>query len=119
VQKRVLVVDDHPAVALALKVAFRVDGRFTLVGSAQTAKAGLELPVHESDALLLDLHLPDMEGPPLVEAFRRLEPRVPLILHSAADETPEVVAVRNRVDAVVVKSHTDELLDVLARLTGA
>jgi hypothetical protein len=44
---------------------------------------------------------------------------VPLILHSAADETPEVVAVRNRVDAVVVKSHTDELLDVLARLTGA
>jgi hypothetical protein len=28
--KRVLVVDDHPAVALALEVAFRVGGRFVL-----------------------------------------------------------------------------------------
>lgn len=117
--KRVLVVDDHPAVALALKVAFRVDGRFELAGSAQTAAAGLELPTHQADALLLDLHLPDMAGPPLVEAFRAHDPDVPLILHSASEETPEVGEVRDLVDAVVLKSHVDELLATLARLTGA
>lgn len=117
--KRVLVVDDHPAVALALKVAFRVDGRFELAGSAQTAAAGLQLPVGSADAVLLDLHLPDMSGVALVQAFRTHEPAIPLILHSAADETPEVGAVRHLVDAVVLKSHVDELLAVLARVTDA
>jgi two-component system, NarL family, competent response regulator ComA len=117
--KRVLVVDDHPAVALALKVVFRVDGRFEIGGSAQTAADGLLLPVADADAILLDLHLPDMSGVPLVQAFRDHGPAVPLIVHSAADETPEIGAVRELVDAVVLKSRVDELLATLARLTGA
>jgi DNA-binding NarL/FixJ family response regulator len=115
--KRVLVVDDHPAVALALKVVFRADGRFELAGSAQTAAAGLQLPAAGTDAVLLDLHLPDMSGVALVQAFRDRDPAVPLILHSAADETPEIGAVRHLVDAVVLKSRVDELLATLARLT--
>jgi DNA-binding NarL/FixJ family response regulator len=117
--KRVLVVDDHPAVALALKVVFRVDGRFEIVGSAQTAADGLQLPAAGTDAVLLDLHLPDMSGLPLVQAFRARDPTVPLILHSAADETPEIGEVRELVDAVVLKSRVDELLATLARLTDA
>jgi DNA-binding NarL/FixJ family response regulator len=117
--KRVVVVDDHPAVALALKIVFRVDGRFVIAGSAQTAAAGLELPVDGEDAVLLDLHLPDMSGVPLVQAFRERHSEVPLILHSAADETPEIDEVRHLVDAVVLKSRVDELLATLARLTAA
>ena len=117
--KRVLVVDDHPAVALALKVVFRVDGRFEIAGSAQTAADGLQLPTGDMDAVLLDLHLPDMSGLPLVRAFREHDPVTPLILHSAADETPEIGQVRDLVDAVVLKSRVDELLATLARLTDA
>jgi two-component system, NarL family, competent response regulator ComA len=117
--KRVLVVDDHPAVALALKLVFRVDGRFEIAGTANTAAAGLEFPTDGEDAVLLDLHLPDMSGLPLVEAFRERRPAVPLILHSAADETPEIESVRHLVDAVVLKSRVDELLTTLARLTDA
>jgi hypothetical protein len=44
---------------------------------------------------------------------------VPLILHSAADDTPEIDAVRHLVDAVVLKSRVDDLLTTLARLTDA
>jgi DNA-binding NarL/FixJ family response regulator len=117
--KRVHVVDDHPAVALALKVVFRMDGRFEIAGSAQTAAEGLELPSAAADVVLLDLHLPDMSGLPLVQAFRDRDPDLPLILHSAADETPEVGAVRHLVDAVVLKSRVDELLATLARVTDA
>ena len=117
--KRVHVVDDHPAVALALKVVFRMDGRFEIAGSAHTAAAGLELPAETADAVLLDLHLPDMSGLALVQAFRDRDPDLPLILHSAADETPEVGAVRHLVDAVVLKSRVDELLATLARVTDA
>ena len=116
--KRVLVVDDHPAVALALRIAFKRDRRFELAGSAATAAEGLErLDGH--DAVLLDLHLPDLGGPELVRAYRERAPATPLVLHSAAEDTPEVEAVRSLVDAVVPKNHVDDLFDVLARLTGA
>jgi DNA-binding NarL/FixJ family response regulator len=117
-RKRVLVVDDHTAVSLALKVAFKMDGRFELGGSAKTAAEGLE-QLDEQDAVLLDFHLPDMTGSELVEAFRGRRPGTPLILHSADDDTPELEAVRELVDAVVLKSHVDDVLATLARLTGA
>jgi DNA-binding NarL/FixJ family response regulator len=115
--KRVLVVDDHPAVALALKVAFRTDGRFELAASATTAAEGLS-KLGAEDAVLLDLRLPDLQGPELVRAFRDRRPDVPLILHSAADATAEVDAVSGLVDAVVLKSRVGDVLDALARLTG-
>jgi DNA-binding NarL/FixJ family response regulator len=116
--RRVLVVDDHPAVALAMKLAFRADGRFELAGSAATAAEGLAQAAGK-DAVLLDLHLPDLSGPELVAAFRARAPGVPLILHSAADETPAVAAVRDLVDAVTLKSDIKGVLAALARLTAA
>jgi CheY-like chemotaxis protein len=114
--KQVLVVDDNPAVALALEVAFRTDGRFAVGAAAATAAEGLER-VAGQDAVLLDLRLPDAGGPALVRAFRERAAGIPIILHSAADETPEVDAVRDLVDAVVLKSRVDEVLETLARLT--
>jgi DNA-binding NarL/FixJ family response regulator len=117
VAKRVLVVDDHAGVALALKVAFRVDGRFEVAESAQTAAEGLrKLAGH--DAVLLDLHLPDLSGADLVRAFRARDPSVPLILHSAVDDGPEVAAVRASVDAVVLKSELENVIATLVSLTG-
>src|SRR4051794_8104534 len=87
--KRVLVGDDHPAVPLALRVAFRLDGRFAVADSAATGAEGLE-KLGGQDAVLLDLHLPDMVGADMVEAFRQRSAGVPLILHSAAESTPDV-----------------------------
>ncbi len=115
--KRVLVVDDHPAVALALKVFLRSDGRYEVAHSAKTAAEGLEL-LGDEDAVLLDLHLPDMSGVEVVRAFREAAPDAKLILHSAADDSPEVEAVRPLVDAVAAKSGFLEVLDALDRLTG-
>jgi DNA-binding NarL/FixJ family response regulator len=115
--KRVLVVDDHPAVALALRVAFRWDGRFEVTDSALTGADGLE-KIAGQDAVLLDLHLPDMQGAELVLAFRERAPGIPLVLHSAIDDTAEIEEVRGLVDAVTLKSRTQEVLAVLARLTG-
>lgn len=116
--KHVLVVDDHPAVALALRIAFKRDRRFELTASAATAAEGLER-LDGQDVVLLDLHLPDLAGPQLVRAFRERAPLTPLILHSAADDLPELEAVRPLVDAVVPKSRLEDLLDELARQTGA
>lgn len=99
-------------------MSFRLDGRFAVAASARTAAEGLEL-LGGQDALLLDLHLPDLAGPELVRAFRARRPDVPLILHSAAADAAEVAAVRDLVDAVALKGRREELLDALTRLTGA
>jgi CheY-like chemotaxis protein len=117
--KRVLVVDDHPAVALALKLHFRRDGRFEVADSATTAAAGLRRVTRGYAAVLLDLHLPDLSGAEVIRAFRERAPETPLILHSAADDTPEVEAVRGDVDAVVLKTRVADVLAALERLTGA
>jgi two-component system, OmpR family, KDP operon response regulator KdpE len=117
VAKRVLVVDDHAGVALALKVAFRRDGRFEVADAAATAAEGVrKLAGH--DAVLLDLHLPDLAGPALVQAFRERDSTVPIILHSAVDDTPEVAEVREAVDAIVLKGRVEDVLAALARCTG-
>jgi len=116
--KHVLVVDDHPAVALALRVAFKRDRRFELGATAATAAEGLERLAGQ-DVVLLDLHLPDLAGRELVEAFRERAPDTPLILHSAADDTPEVDEVRALVDAVVSKTGIGDVLTTLSRVTGA
>ncbi len=115
---RVLVVDDHPAVALALKVFLRGDERFAITDSAGTAAEGLErLDGH--DAVVLDFQLPDLSGPELVRAFRVRAPQAALILHTAADDTPAVEAVRALVDAVVPKSTPEAVLSALEGLIGA
>jgi len=118
-QQRVLVVDDHPMVALALKLHFRRGGRFCVAATALTAAEGLRLlAVERFDAVLLDLHLDDLEGVPLVRAFRAAAPDTPLILHSAADDTPEVHAIRPLVDAVTMKADVGEVLDALDRVAA-
>jgi DNA-binding NarL/FixJ family response regulator len=116
-RKRVLLVDDHPAVPLALKLFFNRVGTFELAASAGTAADGLRLLAEDYAAVLLDLHLPDLSGLALVEAFRERTPGVPLILYSSADDTPEVDAVRHLVDAVVLKSRVPDVLATLERLT--
>ncbi len=86
--------------------------------TAATAAEGLERLAGQ-DVVLLDLHLPDLAGRELVHAFRERAPDTPLILHSAADDTPELEAVRPLVDAVVPKAGIDEVLTALARVTEA
>jgi DNA-binding NarL/FixJ family response regulator len=112
---RILVVDDHPAIALALTVFLRRDERFEVTDSASTAAEGLEL-LDGHDVVMLDLHLPDLTGPALVQAFRERDPRAKIVLHSAADDTPDAAAVRDLVDAVVLKGSFSTLLAVLTRM---
>ena len=116
--KRVLVVDDHPAVALALKLYFKRDGRFVIGDIAATAGAGLALLPNGYDAVLLDLYLPDLHGLALVRAFREAAGDVPLVLYTASDDPAELDSVRAWVDAVARKSEVEAAIAALATLTS-
>ena len=116
-RKRVLVVDDHPAVALALKLYFKRDGRFVVADSAATAGKGCSCCPATTTRCCSTCTCRTSPGCALVRAFRERAGGVPLILYSASDDTAEVEAVRGMVDAVARKSEVADAIAALERLT--
>src|SRR4051794_16769987 len=63
---RILVVEDDHALNRLISVTLRTDGYE--VASATTGSEALELLLDQPQVLLLDLHLPDVDGPTLLAA---------------------------------------------------
>ena len=87
----VLIVDDHPAIRRALRVAFEGQPGFTVCGEAEDgfdaiSKAKKLAP----DMIILDLRMPVMDGLETARELRRLFPKIPLMMltcyHSSATE---------------------------------
>lgn len=70
-QISVLVIEDHEATLKGLVSELSNQSDLTVVGSATTSAEGLRLLAeHKPDVVLLDLHLPDSDGPrSLAETF--------------------------------------------------
>ena len=90
--ERFLVADDHPmvrdALASALGQAF-TGAQFSMAGSLDQAKAALEREP-ETDAVLLDLDMPGMDGLTGLARLRAEHPTVPIVVVSAAREASVV-----------------------------
>lgn len=114
---RVLLVDDHPGMATAVRVMLRADGRFELAGVAGTLSEALAAG-EDHDAVILDLNLPDAAGAEVVRRFARAHPGVPLVVHTAAGPDEPLGAAEALVRARVRKGSVDDLLAALAMVTG-
>ncbi|NQX28885.1 response regulator transcription factor [Microbacteriaceae bacterium VKM Ac-2854] len=67
---RVLIVDDHPLMAMALKHYLLAEEDITVVGEAGNGSVAVErVPETRPDVVLMDLRMPVMDG---VEATRRI-----------------------------------------------
>jgi len=120
--RHALVVEDEPV--LRRFVARLLDGQGWRVTAAADARAALravsgDRAEREMPAVMIsDIGLPDMEGPALVRAARRIRPDLPVILVSGYGEDSSladlsrVVYLRKPFGAV-------ELLDVVASLTAS
>jgi DNA-binding NarL/FixJ family response regulator len=83
-----LVADDHPMVRDALRIALAqafAGARIALAGSLAEVQANLDRQP-ETDALLLDLDMPGMDGLTGLALLRSGWPTVPIIVVSAARE---------------------------------
>ena len=86
VSRAFLIADDHPMVRDALKTALGqafAGAAVALAGSLAEVEAGLERQP-ETDALLLDLDMPGMDGLTGLALLRSAHPTVPIIVVSAA-----------------------------------
>jgi CheY-like chemotaxis protein len=111
--KMVLCIDDSPSILEYERRILEQSGY--IVVSTSSAPRGLRLAMlYSFDAILLDYHMPEMNGDQLVQEMRKLRPETPVVMFSGSDIPEET---RELVDAVVPKTGgTRELLPVVSRL---
>jgi DNA-binding NarL/FixJ family response regulator len=87
----VAIVDDHPHARLALRQLLEGDTRFEVVGEAKHGEEMLaRFHVWQPDLVLMDLHLPGMNGVQATKEIKRLNPNVKIIVVSVSDDAADL-----------------------------
>jgi CheY-like chemotaxis protein len=114
--KRVLIVDDEPAILFGLSEALADERRGLAVVTASGGQEALEiLESQKIDLVLTDLRMPEVDGFELLAYLRRDLPHVPVILMTAhgADELARVGAdefecFSKPIDLVALRQHIQD-----------
>ena len=86
-----VVADDYPLFLEGLERRLQADGRFTLVGSAQTGPAAVEVCERERPGVaLVGFHLPGLRGVALIERLRTACPDTGLVVLAGVID-PDIV----------------------------
>ncbi|OPY64581.1 MAG: Transcriptional regulatory protein ZraR [Syntrophorhabdaceae bacterium PtaU1.Bin034] len=81
-KQKILVIDDEPSQLELLEIF--LTGKGYLVKCADSAKEGLRLvEAFQPDAVILDIHLPDMDGLTVLEELKRTTPKTNIIMITA------------------------------------
>jgi two-component system KDP operon response regulator KdpE len=83
--RRVLLVDDEPAVLRALTIALQANG-YEVLAAMTGEDAVAKATAHPVDLLLLDLGLPGIDGFEVIRRLRVVLPALPIIVLSAQGE---------------------------------
>jgi DNA-binding NarL/FixJ family response regulator len=107
---RVLIVDDHPVVLDGLRALLGSIDDVELIGEATTGEAAVRTTAAlRPDVVLMDLHLPDLDG---MEATRRIRRLVPgtavLVLTMLEDDDTVVAAMRAGAQGYVLKGASQD-----------
>ena len=103
---RVVVCDDHELMRSAFRMVLTPEEGIEVVGEAGDGPALLALAERvEPDVVLLDLHLPLLDGLRCLEVLRERQPRVATVVVSAADDPATIdAALRRGAAAYVLKA---------------
>ncbi len=115
---RAVLVDDHPVVLAGLQSVLEKAADVAVVAAGTTGAEALRLVAdHRPDVLVLDLHLPDMNGLEVLRRLRGLGCAVAvLVLTAVRDETLMLTLLREGAQGYVLK---DEALEVLPHAVRA
>lgn len=84
----VVVVDDHPAIRLAVRTALEATGQFEVIGEAGDGPSALAvIREYQPHLVVLDLDLPRLNGLDVIERVRKGQPETKLLVLSGQDES--------------------------------
>jgi two-component system KDP operon response regulator KdpE len=115
--KRILVVDDEPAIQRILRRNLMANGYEVLL--ADNGKLAVDMAFrHQPDLILLDLYLPgEMDGLDVCKQVRQVMPKVPIIVLSAIiEERQKVRALDMGADDYLTKPFSNEELQARVRV---
>jgi DNA-binding NarL/FixJ family response regulator len=113
---RVVIADDHPMFLRGLRAVLTSTPGIALVGEAATGQQAIDLTREQRpDVVLMDLHLPDVNG---IDATRQISEQCPatavLVLTMASDDDSVFAAVRAGARGYLLKGvDENELLRVM------
>jgi DNA-binding response OmpR family regulator len=89
--KRILIVEDEEKIARLLEMELTFEGYVT--DKAETGREGLEKALSgEWSVILLDIMLPELSGVEVLRRIRQTDTETPVILLTARNTTPDIVA---------------------------
>lgn len=118
-KKRILIVDDHPAMRSGLGLLVKTQPEWDVCGEAGSAREGLDaIEKLEPELALVDLALPDKNGLELIKDVRAAHPEVQILVISSHDENLYAERVlRAGARGYVMKEEASEMLiDAIGRV---
>jgi DNA-binding NarL/FixJ family response regulator len=118
---QVFVADDHPIVLDGVTLALQNTSWLRIAGYARSGRETITaVQTLRPDVVLLDLRLPDMLGPEVVQALRAQNRDVKVILFTAyPDHAALDAALAAGADGAMVKdTERNELIDVIKRVVA-
>jgi CheY-like chemotaxis protein len=112
VPKRIMVVDDNPAIRRALKNILEFNEGWVVCGEAVDGRDGIEKAQRlNPDLIVLDASMPVMNGLEAARVLHQIMPQVPLILCSLhTDDVLRKEAFNAGVNAVISKAQNIQTL---------
>jgi len=115
---RVVVVDDNPDVRALLRIQFRRDPRFEVVGEAGDGSAAIDVAGEaQPDLMVLDRQMPRMNGVDAIPGIRQRAPGTAIVLYTAVADVPTYYAAlaAGAIDVVEKAGPVSEFVDRLVR----
>ncbi|MBF0525449.1 MAG: sigma-54-dependent Fis family transcriptional regulator [Deltaproteobacteria bacterium] len=117
---KILIVDDDPQLRHSFEKILTADGHTVL--TAATAETGLIMVAQgKPDLVIMDVRLPGMNGVEALEAIRKVEPKLPVIIMTAygATETAIEATKKGAFDYVIKPFDIPDILDVIEKALQA
>jgi DNA-binding NarL/FixJ family response regulator len=118
---KVLVADDHPLILQGLRRTLEACDDIDVVGEARSGTEVLPLVERRRpDVVVLDLHMPGMDGATCIAEIKRTSPEVKAIVLSASEERASIESATSAgASAYVIKSVSSVDIPALIRQVAA
>jgi DNA-binding NarL/FixJ family response regulator len=108
---RMVIADDHPLVLGGLDALLKAHPEFTVVDRCSTgAQTVAAARGHRPDLILIDLHMPDMDGFAVVRSLQDLDPAPKFVLTAQIHEDQLIESLQLGIRGVVLKEMAPKLL---------